>query len=379
MKFNKKKERIIVIPDSFKGNISSVEVCQIMTKSIKKFLPDIEVISIPIADGGEGTVVAFLQAVGGDLVNLPVEGPLRESIDSFYGVLEDETVVIEIAAAAGLPLLEVPRVMETSTYGVGQLISHALSQGKRKIIIGLGGSSTNDGGAGACAALGYKFFDKKGQEFVPVGKNLINIDKIESLQKHPALAEAKIILMSDVNNPLCGKLGAANVFGPQKGANQAEIKLLDEGLRNFARLIKRDIGVEIVDKPGAGAAGGMGGGLSALLDAQLKMGIEVILETIQFDKLLEKTSLVFTGEGKLDAQTLSGKAISGIARHTKKFDIPLIAVVGDISDHIDKAYNIGVTAIFSTNRLAIPYELARKRSKSDLALVMDEIMRILIL
>ena len=378
MKFNSKKQRIILIPDSFKGSLSSKEVCQIMADRVRKFLPNFQIISIPIADGGEGTVETFIESVGGSLIYLSVQGPLGKPLDSFYGILEDGRVVIEIAAAAGLPLLKTPSVMEASSYGVGQLISHALSEGKRDFIIGLGGSGTNDGGAGACAALGFKFYDESGKTFIPVGKDLFKINKIDSKNKHPALSEANIVLISDVNNPLCGD-GAAKIFGPQKGANEEEIRLLDEGLKHYASLISQDMGVDITKIPGSGAAGGMGGGFYGLLGGRLEMGIEVILEVVKFDELLDETSLVFTGEGKFDSQTLRGKAIAGIAKYTKKHNVPLIAIVGAIDDDINSAYDLGLSAIFSINRAALPYKVARTRTKSDLALTMDEILRVLTL
>ncbi|MGI6580319.1 MAG: glycerate kinase [Saccharofermentanales bacterium] len=379
MKFSTDKNRIILIPDSFKGTISATEVCEIMANSVRKFLPNVEITAIPVADGGEGTVEALQLAIGGEMVNIDVKGPLMQDMESFYGVLPNGSAVIEVAAVVGLPQMEKLAVMDATTYGVGQLISDALAKGHTEIIIGLGGSATNDGGAGACAALGIKFFDKDNNEFVPVGKTLIDIARIDVSGRNPDLDNATIKLMSDINNPLCGERGAAAVFGPQKGATESDVVALDAGLRNFAEIVKRDVGVDIIDIPGAGAAGGIGGGFYGLLNGKLEMGIDVILDIVKFDELLADTSIVFTGEGKIDSQSLGGKVVIGIAKRAKKQNVPLIAVVGDIGDNMDGAYDYGVTAIMSTNRVAVPFKEAKPRAKSDLALTMNEIMRLLTL
>ena len=379
MKFTADKNRIILIPDSFKGTISATEVCEIMANSVRKFLPNMEITAMPVADGGEGTVEALKLAIGGEIISLDVKGPLMQEIKSFYGILPNGSAVIEVAAVIGLPQMKELAVMDATTYGVGQLISDVLDNGHNEIIIGLGGSATNDGGAGACTALGIKFFDKNDKEFIPVGRTLIDIARIDISGRNPALDNATIKLMSDINNPLCGERGAAVVFGPQKGAAESDIITLDAGLRNFAKIVERDVGVDILNVPGAGAAGGIGGGFYGLLNGKLEMGIDVILDIVKFDELLADTSIVFTGEGKIDSQSLGGKVVIGIAKRTKKQNIPLIAVVGDIGDNMDEAYDYGVTAIMSTNRVAVPFEEAKLRAKSDLALTMDEIMRLLTL
>ncbi len=376
MEFNT-QERIIVIPDSFKGTMSSSEICQIMEEAIHEFLPEIKITRIPIADGGEGTVDALLEGVGGKKMNLRVKHPLSGEVDSFYAILDNGTVAIEMAAAAGLPLMEKLDVLHASTYGVGQLMKDALDKGQRNFIIGLGGSATNDGGAGACAALGIEFLNAQGESFVPVGGTLKDICSINMEHMHPGIKESSFHIMSDINNPLCGENGAAAVFGPQKGASEEMIQLLDEGLQNFAEVIKKDLGVDISEVPGAGAAGGMGGGLYALLQGELESGIEVMLDTVKFTELLQDAALVFTGEGKIDSQSLGGKVVSGIAKRAKAADVPVIAVVGDIGDRLDAAYELGISAICSINRVAQPYEKAKKRAKSDLKLTVREIMRLL--
>jgi glycerate kinase len=373
-----KKDKIILIPDSFKGTMTSLEVCQTMEHSIKGFIPDAHIISIPIADGGEGTIDALQSAVGGKRITLTVQGPVGAPVKASYVLLKNNIAVIEMAEAAGLPLMgERLDVLRATTFGVGELISDALKHHPDEVIIALGGSATNDGGTGACAALGATFLDRSGNAFVPVGETLNKIARIDLSELEPSVKKTKITIMSDINNPLCGKEGAAYVFAPQKGANEEEVELLDQGLAHLAACIKNDLGIDILHVPGAGAAGGMGGGLYALLDAKIKMGIEVILDAVGFDEHLPETAMVFTGEGKIDNQSSRGKVISGIAKRTKDLNIPLIAVVGDIDDDIEGMYEAGVSAIVSINRVAKSYQEIKHRSQSDLALTMDEIMRVL--
>jgi glycerate kinase len=255
------------------------------------------------------------------------------------------------------------------------LIKHAVEAGSRKIVVGLGGSSTNDGGTGAASALGIRFLNDAGEAFVPTGGTLNDIASIDMSGLIPLLSDVEIITMCDIDNPLCGPSGAAAVFGPQKGADEAMVKLLDANLAHMAEIIKKDIGKDIKDLPGAGAAGGMGAGMAAFFGSRLQMGIETVLDTVQFDSLLNGADMVFSGEGKIDFQSLRGKVVIGVARRTKKAEVPLIAIVGDIGDNIEGAYNEGVSAIFSINRVAVPFKEAKPRSKSDLALTMDNLMR----
>jgi glycerate kinase len=369
-------KKILLIPDSFKGTMSSSEVCGIMKKAIQSYYPKADIISIPVADGGEGSVDSFLAALGGEKIRVMVKGPYFEDIESFYGILPDNTAVIEMAAAAGLPLVgENKQAGKTTTYGVGQLIMHAVKSGCKKIIVGLGGSSTNDGGCGAAAAAGVVFRDASGGSFVPVGETLSDISSIDISGLDPDIRQAEIITMCDIDNPLCGPNGAAYVFAPQKGADEAQVRILDENLLHMAVVIKRDLGKDIVQMPGAGAAGGMGGGMAAFFGSGLKMGIETVLDTVGFDSLLEGADLVISGEGKIDFQSLRGKVVVGVARRAKKAGVPLIAVVGDIGDNIENAYSEGVSAIFSINRVAVPFHEARLRCRNDLLLTMDNLMR----
>lgn len=369
-------KKVLLIPDSFKGTMSSQEICTTMREVIHRHYPEAEVIGIPVADGGEGSVDSFLTAVGGQKVIVTVKGPYNEDIEGFYGVLTGGDAVVEMAAAAGLPLVgDEKHAEKTSTYGVGQLIEHAARSGAKRIIVGLGGSATNDGGTGAAAALGVRFYNHAGESFVPVGATLKDIARIDLSGLTPALNGVELVTMCDIDNPLCGPTGAAAVFGPQKGADPETVQLLDDGLRHLAEVVKRDLGKDILDLPGAGAAGGMGGGMVAFFGSRLQMGIETVLDTVGFDNLLQGADLVLTGEGKIDTQSLRGKVVIGVARRTKQHGVPLIAIVGDIGDNIDDAYAQGVTGVFSINRVAVPYKEARLRSKSDLALTIDNLMR----
>lgn len=372
--------KILLIPDSFKGTMSSEEICSIMENAIRAYYPDALIISIPVADGGEGSVDSFLTAVGGKKITTTVKGPYFNDIQSFYGILPDNTAVIEMAAAAGLPLVgDDLNPEKTTTYGVGQLIEQAAKAGCKKMIIGLGGSATNDGGAGAAAALGIRFMNAAGEAFIPTGETLCDISSIDGSSLNPILDGVEIITMCDIDNPLCGPQGAAAVFGPQKGADEAMVKRLDANLAHMAEMIKRDLGKDVIDLAGAGAAGGMGAGMTAFLGSRLQMGIETVLDTVQFDSLLDGADMVFTGEGKIDSQSLRGKVVIGVARRTKKTGIPLIAIVGDIGDNTEAAYQEGVSAIFSINRVAVPFKEAKLRSKSDLSLTMDNLMRFITL
>lgn len=370
--------KFIVIPDSFKGTMSSAEICAIMKGVILRHHPQAEVTCIPVADGGEGSVDAFLEAMGGEKIFVTVHGPYgaEDLVQGFYGLLPDGTAVVEMAAAAGLPLVGDNKHAElTTTYGAGQLMAAAAQAGCKKLIVGLGGSATNDGGCGAAAAAGVKFYDANGSSFVPVGATLQNIARIDTSCLLPALRNIPIITMCDIDNPLCGQHGAAAVFGPQKGADAACVAMLDAGLAHLANIVRRDIGAEIKDLPGAGAAGGMGGGMAAFFASSLQMGIETVLDAVKFDELIADADLVLSGEGKIDTQSLRGKVVIGVARRTRRANVPLVAVVGDIGDDIEAAYAEGVCGIFSINRVAVPYTEARLRAKRDLELTVENMLR----
>lgn len=370
--------KYILIPDSFKGTMSSAEICAVMRETILRHEPQARIVSIPVADGGEGTVDAFLAALGGERVEETVSGPFGEPVRAFYGRLPDGTAVVEMAAAAGLPLTgERKDPMNATTFGVGELIGRAVDAGARRIVLGLGGSATNDGGCGMAAALGAVFRDKAGVSFVPTGGTLHRIASVSLDGIKARLRGAAIEAMCDVDAPLYGPSGAAYVFAPQKGADEAAVRVLDEGLRHLAAVLETLPGGEgAAENPGAGAAGGMGAGVRVFLGGTLRMGIETVLDVTHFDRLLPGASLVLTGEGRLDGQSLRGKVVSGVAAKASRTGVPVIAVVGDIGDGMESVYERGVTAVLSINRVAVPYELARPRAKSDLSLTIDTLMRL---
>ena len=371
-------KKVVLVPDSFKGTMSSCEISRIVKEQILRFWPDAAVIAIPVADGGEGSVDAFLSAVGGKKVDLQVKGPYFEEIESFYGVLPDGTAVIEMAAAAGLSLANGRLDPErTTTFGVGQLMAHALDGGCRKIILALGGSCTNDGGCGAAAALGVRFLDQTGELFVPTGKTLQNICTIDLADLHPQIKRADVTLMCDINNPLCGERGAAAVFAPQKGADGAMVCRLDEGLAHLAKTVRQELGADILTLPGAGAAGGMGGGMAAFLGARMQMGIETVFDLCDFEKAGADADLVITGEGRLDSQSLGGKVVVGVAKRAKKLGVPVIALVGDVGDGIESVYETGLDGVFSINRVAVPFAQAKERAPQDLADTAADLCRFL--
>ena len=369
-------KKVVLIPDSFKGTMSSAEIISIMKERIEAYNPGCQTVSIPVADGGEGSVDAFLTALGGEKVRMKTKGPWNEEVDSFYGMLPDGTAVIEMAASAGLPQVgDRKDPSRTTTYGVGELILAAARSGAKKLVIGLGGSATNDAGCGAAAACGVRFLDKDGRSFVPVGGTLGDIASIDLSGMDGKVKDMPITAMCDIDNPFYGSTGAAAIFGPQKGADEAMVADLDGKMKHLASVIEEQIGVKLQEIPGSGAAGGMGGGMKAFFGARMQMGIDAVLETTGFEKLAADADVVFTGEGKIDTQSLRGKVVIGVARKAKKMGIPVIAVVGDIGDDIEAAYGEGVTGIFSTNRVAVPYKEARLRAKSDMKLTMDNILR----
>lgn len=369
--------KFLLIPDSFKGTMSSEEICFIMEKAILKNYPDAEIISIPVADGGEGSVATFLKAKGGEKIAVTVKNPYFEDMESFYGIVDDgNTAVIEMAACAGLPLVENnPNPSATTTYGVGQMMEDAVRRGCKKIILCLGGSCTNDAGTGAAAAVGVRFTDQNGNPFIPVGGTLKNIAHIDSSELLPAIRKVEMITMCDIDNPLFGETGAAYVFGPQKGATPDMVEDLDAGLKHLDQIIQNDLKLSVGELKGAGAAGGMGGGLAAFFGSTLQMGIETVLDTVRFDELLKGADYVLSGEGKIDSQSIRGKVVIGVANRTRKANVPLIAIVGDIGNDIEAAYEKGVSGIFSINRVAVEYKDARKRAKQDLYLTVDNLMR----
>ena len=372
-------KKIILMPDSFKGTMSSSEICALMKEQILRHFPDCQVESIPVADGGEGTVECFIEAMNGVRHTLTVKGPFMEDITGFYATVDGgRTAIIEMAAAASLPMVagrEDPK--RTTTYGVGELIKDAVSRGCKKIVVGLGGSCTNDMGVGAAAGAGALFYDADGKSFVPTGATLSQIAKIDVAPLRAMLGDVEIVAMCDIDNPLYGESGAAYVFSPQKGASPETVKFLDDNLKACAATVKSELGVDVADLPGAGAAGGMGAGMVAFFGANLKAGIDTVLDTVNFEHIAADADMIITGEGRIDSQSLRGKVVIGIAQRAKEINVPVVAIVGDIGDNMEPAYELGVTAIYSINRVAVPFSVAKHRSKSDLALTVDTLMRTL--
>jgi glycerate kinase len=369
--------KFLLIPDSFKGTMSSIEICSLLEEKIQEYYPAAEIHSIPVADGGEGSVDCFLQALGGEKVIVTTNNPFFEPIDSYYGLIDNgRTAVIEMAASAGLPLIEDRKdPLKASTFGVGELILHAARKGVSKIIMGLGGSCTNDGGCGAACAVGIRFLDEAGNSFIPTGGTLHRIQQLDLSQIEPMIEGIEFVTMCDIDNPMYGPTGAAAIFGPQKGATPEEIELLDAGVQHLSQIIKQTIGLDLAFVPGTGAAGAMGAGMAAFFHSRLQMGIETILDTVQFEELASGADMIFTGEGKLDSQSLRGKVVIGIARRAKALGVPVTALVGDIGDDMEAAYDEGVSAIFSINRVAVDFPVAKLRSRQDLSLTIDNLMR----
>ena len=372
-------EKILLVPDSFKGTLSSRQVCQVMSGQLRRFFPQAQVKSIPVADGGEGSVEAFLAAAGGERRTRTVTGPFGEPVEAFYGVLGDgRTAVIEMAACAGLPLAEGRLNPErATTYGVGELLLAAKEAGCTKAILGLGGSCTNDGGVGAAAALGAKFTRADGAAFIPTGGTLGEIAALDVSPVAQALQGMELTAMCDIDNPLYGDAGAAAVFAPQKGADAAMVARLDAGLRHLGQVAARCLGRDFSHLPGAGAAGGLGFGMAAFCGAQLRMGIDAVLDAVGFDSLLPGTDVVFTGEGKIDSQSARGKVVSGVAARCRKAGVPVVAVVGQIGHGFEEMYQQGLTAVFSINRAAQPFAESRFHAGENLALTMENIARLL--
>lgn len=370
-------KKCVVVSDSFKGTVSSREICAIAQQVIPRHFPACEVVCIPVADGGEGTVDCFIQAMGAQRVEVTVTNALGEKSAAAYARI-GELAIIEMAAAAGLPQVGALRCPGTATtYGVGELIAHAVDSGCRKILLGLGGSATNDGGCGCAAALGVRFYDADGQSFVPVGDTLGRIARIDTAEAEALLRSVEITVMCDVTNPLYGPTGAAYVFAPQKGADAEKVKSLDAGLRHFGDVIRSQYGLDVSAMPGAGAAGGMGAGCVALLGGTIQSGIDAVLDVTGFDRQLEGADLVITGEGRIDSQSADGKVISGVARRTRAKGVPLIAIAGGIADSAGAVYDIGVSAMFSTDRAALPVDMLGARSPGDYEATLSDIMSLI--
>ncbi|MGX7109045.1 glycerate kinase [Facklamia miroungae] len=344
--------KIVIACDSFKEAISAKQACYAIKKGIEQVFPDAEIVQVPMADGGEGTTEALIDASQGSYHRIQVQGPLGDEVQARYDLLGDgQTAVIEMASASGIHLVkkENRNPLLASTYGTGQVIKTCLDQGIRSFILGIGGSATNDGGAGMAQALGYRLLDKKGKEIALGNQGLAHLDRIDSYSAHPALAEARFKVACDVNNPLYGPQGASAVFGPQKGATSEMIAHLDANLEHFSRIIYRDLGREVAHVAGAGAAGGLGAGLLAFTQAELQRGIDIVIETVHLKEALEGVDICFTGEGQIDHQTQYGKTPFGVMRLAKKVapQSKVIALCGSVGKEIENLYQLGFDGIFS--------------------------------
>ena len=342
--------KVVIAPDSYKGCLSALEVAKAMERGVLSVFPSAEVRKIPIADGGEGTVAALVTATNGQLRQTEVTDPLGNKIIAHWGVLGDgRTAVIEMAAASGLPLVPKekrdPRV--TTTYGTGELIKAALAEGLAKIIIGIGGSATNDGGTGMARALGVRFLDAAGQEVAAGGGSLAEICQIDTTGLDPRLKNTEIVVACDVDNPLCGTRGASAVFGPQKGATPEMVQQLDAGLAKYASCARQATGRDVAEKAGAGAAGGLGAGLMFFTPAQLKPGVEIVLDAVGFSDIVRDADFVITGEGRTDFQTAFGKAPVGVAKVAKTHGAPVFCISGGLGDGADDVLAQGIDAVMS--------------------------------
>lgn len=342
--------KIAVAPDSFKGSLTALEAAVCIERGLKRGVAGLSVVKIPMADGGDGTMQAIVSSTGGRIVTRSVRDPLGRPIRSSFGVTGDgTTAVVEMAAASGVALLK-PRErnpMITTTYGTGELIRHALKLGVREILVGIGGSATNDGGTGMARALGVRFLDAKGRDLKEGGGALGSVAAIDLSGLDSRLAGVKVDVACDVDNPLVGPRGAAQVYGPQKGATPAMVKKLDAGLRQMARVVRLDLGMSILRTPGSGAAGGLGAGLMAFLGGTLRPGIDIVIDIVKLRKRIKGCDLVITGEGRMDSQTVFGKAPAGVARIAVEEGIPVIAISGCVGADVRKVMGVGIDAYFS--------------------------------
>lgn len=374
--------RILIAPDSFKGSLSALEVAANIEQGILKVIPEAEIFKVPMADGGEGTVQSLVDATGGRIIYKEVTGPLGDPVEAYFGILGDQkTAVIEMAAASGLTLVPPERLdpRNTTTYGTGELIKAALDEGVDNIIIGLGGSATNDAGIGMAQALGVHFLDSRGREVGFGGRELIRIEKIEMGGLDPRIKNVDVKVACDVTNPLYGPDGAAYIYGPQKGATPEVVEFLDNCLRYFAKIIKNELGQDIQNIPGGGAAGGLGTGLVVFLNAELKSGIQIVLEANKIDKYLQQVDLVITGEGKIDSQTIKGKTPVGVARKAKEYNLPVIAIAGSVDDDAVIVFEAGIDSVFSIIQKPTSLEDAINNAAKWIQTTSEHIMKVYLL
>ena len=376
--------KIVLAPDSFKGNLTSLEVASALENGIKRVLPDATCIKVPMADGGEGTVQSLIDATGGEFIHKSVTGPTGNPVSARYGMLANSTTaVIEMAEASGLPLIsdEQRNPLTTTTYGTGELMLDALNHGATHIILGVGGSATVDGGVGMAQALGIRFIDKQGNEITEMGSGgmLDRIGRIDIQNLNPLVAAATITVACDVNNPLCGKTGAANVFGPQKGATPEMVKTLDANLAHLAAVIRSDLNKDVIDIEGAGASGGLGAGLFAFTGAVMQSGIDIVLEATGINRHLEGADLVITGEGQVDFQTAFGKTPSGVAKAARQHGISTVAIGGGLTDDANGVFEHDIEGLESACAREMTLAEAISNSPEHLANAAERVIRLILI
>ena len=371
--------KIVIAPDSFKESLTALEVAEAIEAGLKKVLPDAEYVKVPMADGGEGTVQSLVDATEGRLISAEVRAPLGNKVRAEFGLSGDgRTAIIEMAAASGLHLVpsEKRNPLHTTSYGTGELILAALDEGVEKIIVGIGGSATNDGGAGMLQALGALLLDANKQPIGAGGGCLQDLAAIDLSGLDKRLADVEIVVACDVDNPLCGEKGASAVFGPQKGATAEMVQALDSGLQHFAALAARDLGLDIQSPAGAGAAGGMGGGVLLLPDARLQAGVQIVMEAVGLAEKVQDADLVITGEGRMDAQSVHGKTPIGVAHTAKAFGKPVIAIVGCLREDYEVVYAQGIDAVFPIIRQLGSLEEILQHGRDNLVSAAQNVARI---
>ncbi len=372
--------KIVVAPDSFKGSITALQAAVAMEEGLRRVFPNAIIEKIPMADGGEGTVQSLVDATGGHIRTERVLAPLGNEVEAKFGILADgETAVIEMASASGLTLVPADKrnPLRTTTYGTGQLIHTALELGCRRLIIGIGGSATNDGGAGMAEALGVKLLNANGEPIPRGGDGLGQLSSIDITSIHPAVAETETVVACDVNNLLTGPKGASHVYGPQKGGTPEMVETLDTYLAHFDRVLMHTLGKSFGDIPGAGAAGGLGAGLMAFLDAQLRLGVDIIIEAVNLKERMKDADLVFTGEGQLDFQTAFGKTPVGVARVAKSYNFPVVAIAGGIAEGADAVYDKGIDAMLAIVQQPMSLEQASADASRLIADTAEQAARLL--
>ncbi|MGF1835416.1 glycerate kinase [Photobacterium sanguinicancri] len=372
--------KIVIAPDSYKESLSAMEVAIAVEAGFRQVLPNAEYHKLPMADGGEGTVQSLVDATQGSIIECRVTGPLGEQVDAFYGLMGDgKTAIIEMAAASGLHLVpnEQRNPLQTTTYGTGELIIAALEQGVEHIIVGIGGSATNDGGIGMAQALGIQLLDASGKEIGYGGGALARLATIKMDNVDPRLAKINLEVACDVDNPLCGPKGASHIFGPQKGASPSMVEQLDANLAHYAELIKTQLGNDVKDTAGAGAAGGLGAALIGLFSASLRPGIEIVMDAVDLKAQLAGADLVITGEGRIDSQTVHGKTPIGVARCAKAFGIPVVGIAGCLSNDCHVVHEHGIDAVFSVVPRSVSLEEALRDAAVNVELTSANVARVL--